>query len=279
MILNNNITHIDGCHNSIFSTSIAHNDKYDYTVTEVPDMIEPMQYTITGIHLLTTANIRCINTRDVNTIMHDVDFGDRYDSSSDVINMKSAANAFSSIRGHDSSVSLPARSKCNPIDPMTTTANMHLYDVATTVLTIQHHDATIIHTTSNDGNDDNMGMNYDGQLMTDDDIYQHQNCTVAHTISKDRPSRDYPAVVIDSNQITAYIGGLMLCIIIPSTWLPNTMYGCTVYTFCLNWGVRDYDDDTSKSNSAKSNSASRSASTGTQETLLHAAYHSMPSLT
>ena len=124
-----------------------------------------------------------------------------------------------------------------------------------------------------------VGMNYDGQLMTDDDIYQHQNCTVAHTISKDRPSRDYPAVVIDSNQITAYIGGLMLCIIIPSTWLPNTMYRCTVYAFCLNWGVRDYDDDTSKSNSAKSNSASRSASTGTQETLLHAAYHSMPSLT
>ena len=112
---------------------------------------------------------------------------------------------------------------------MTTTANMHLYDVATTALTIQHHDATIIHTTSNDGNDDNMEMNYDGQLMTDDDIYQHQNCAVAHTISKDRLSRDYPAVVIDSNQITAYIGGLMLCIIIPSTWLPNKIYGCTVY--------------------------------------------------
>ena len=35
----------------------------------------------------------------------------------------------------------------------------------------------------------------------------------------------------------------MLCIIIPSTWLPNTMYGCTVYAFCLNWGVRDYGDD------------------------------------
>ena len=35
----------------------------------------------------------------------------------------------------------------------------------------------------------------------------------------------------------------MLCIIIPSIWLPNTIYKCTVYAFCLNWGVRDYGDD------------------------------------
>ena len=82
--------------------------------------------------------------------------------SSDVSNMKSAAHALPSLKGRDSSVSLPAQSKCNPVDPMTTTAIMHLHDVAITVLTVQHHDTTFILNSRNAGNDDNMEMHYDG---------------------------------------------------------------------------------------------------------------------
>ena len=272
MILNDNITHIDGYHSSVLSTSIEHNDRHDSTKAAAI-------HSIIFDKLINAKSNRYVPDYPI-TDSVPLDSISAKSDYSDVSNIESAANALPSLKGHGSSVSLPAQSKCNSIDPMTTAAIMHLYDVATTDLVVQNHSTTIMHTTRTADNDDNIKMHHDGQLITDTDIYQHQIYAFAIPISSGRLSYDYPSIVIDSNPLSAYIDVLMLCIIVPSTWLPYVRIHRSRFLPELGGArLRRRPQHSREPNSARLMSALWSASTATQEKLLYDTYDDRFSLT